>query len=177
MRHPLDGLFEAILPIPSDQTFAAQLRPCVVLAWREPTGGTMNTTTTTRTADVYPSLTPYIAVVDASRALDWYQEVFPAERRGGLIVDPDGKIGHAELAIGDSVLMLAEDRRGDPWTPGSWRYSIFVRVPDADATLARAIAEGAHLERPVRDEPYGRTGVIVDPFGHRWIVSTAMTVS
>jgi uncharacterized glyoxalase superfamily protein PhnB len=132
------------------------------------------TNTPSRTADAYPSLTPYIGVVDASRALDWYQEVFAAERRGDPIVDADGKIGHAELAIGDAVLMLGEDRKGDPWTPGSWPYSIFLRVPDADSTVRRAVAEGAHLERPVRDEPYGRTGVIVDPFGHRWIVSKAM---
>ena len=132
---------------------------------------------TSRTADVYPSLTPYIAVVDASRAIDWYQEVFAAERRGDFVVDPDGQIGHAELAIGDAVLMLSEDRAGDPWTDSSWRCSLFVRVPDADTTVGKAVAEGATLERPVRDEPYGRTGVIVDPFGHRWIVSTATAVA
>jgi uncharacterized glyoxalase superfamily protein PhnB len=110
--------------------------------------------------------------VGAARALEWYERVFAAERRGDFIVDPDGEIGHAELAIGDSVLMLGEDRRRDAYPPGSRRYSLFVRVPDADATVGRAVAEGAHLERPVSDEPYGRTGVVVDPFGHRWIVST-----
>jgi uncharacterized glyoxalase superfamily protein PhnB len=176
MRDPLDDLREPIAAIHPDPAFAAELRARIARALREPTGGGAMTTTT-RTADVYPSLTPYIAVVDASRALDWYAEVFAAERRGDFIVDPDGQIGHAELAIGDAVLMLGEDRGRDPWTPGSSRYSIFVRVPDADATVARAVAEGAHLERPVRDEPYGRTGVVVDPFGHRWIVSTAVAAA
>jgi uncharacterized glyoxalase superfamily protein PhnB len=135
MRDPLDDLREPIVPIHPDPAFAAELRARIA---RE-----------LRTADAYPSLTPYIGVVDASRALDWYQEVFAAERRGDPIVDADGKIGHAELAIGDAVLMLGEDRKRDPWTPGSWPYSIFLRVPDADS-------------------------VIVDPFGHRWIVSKAM---
>src|SRR5215831_14927161 len=99
-------------------------------------GGNM-AMTTSRTADVYSSLTPYIAVVDASRAIDWYQEVFAAERRGDFVVDPDGQIGHAELAIGDAVLMLSEDRAGDPWTDSSWRCSLFVRVPDADTTVGK----------------------------------------
>jgi len=171
MRDPLDDLRQAIVPIHPDPAFAADLRARIVRELRGPAGGAMTTTTITRT-DVYPSLTPYIAVVGASRALEWYERVFAAERRGDFIVDPDGEIGHAELAIGDSVLMLGEDRRRDAYLPGSWRYSLFVRVPDADGTVARAVAEGAELERPVRDEPYGRTGVVVDPFGHRWIVST-----
>jgi uncharacterized glyoxalase superfamily protein PhnB len=178
MPDPLEGLREPVVPIHPDPEFAADLRARIVRALRGPTGGAaMPTTTTTRTAGVYPSLTPYIAVVDAGRALDWYVAVFAAERRGDFIVDPDGKIGHAELAIGDAVLMLGEDRRRDPYVAGSWRYSIFVRVPDADATVGRAVAEGARLERPVNDEPYGRTGVVVDPFGHRWIVSTAMAAA
>jgi uncharacterized glyoxalase superfamily protein PhnB len=172
MRDPLDDLREPVVPIDPDPAFAAELRARVVRALRGPGGGAMTTTTTART-DLYPSLTPYIAVVDAARALDWYVTVFAAERRGDFIVDPDGRIGHAELAVGDAVLMLGEDRRRDPYVAGSWRYSLFVRVPDADATVARAVDHGARLERPVSDEPYGRTGVVVDPFGHRWIVSTA----
>jgi uncharacterized glyoxalase superfamily protein PhnB len=176
MRDPLDDLREPVVPIHPDPAFAAELRARIVRELRGPTGGGAMATTIART-DVYPSLTPYIAVVDAARALDWYQHVFGAERRGDFIVDPDGQIGHAELAIGDAVLMLGEDRRREPLAPGSWRHSLFVRVPDADATVARAVAEGASLERPVGDEPYGRTGVVVDPFGHRWIVSTAMSVA
>jgi uncharacterized glyoxalase superfamily protein PhnB len=172
MRDPLDDLREPIAPMDPDPTFAADLRARIVRELHGRRGGIM-TTTVTRT-DVYPSLSPYIAAVDAWRALDWYERVFAAERRGDFIVDAEGRIGHAELAIGDSLLMLGEDRRGDPYTPGSWRYSLFVRVPDADETVARAVAEGAGLERSVRDEPYGRTGVVVDPFGHRWIVSTAV---
>src|SRR5437660_7348807 len=105
----------------------------------------------------YRTLTPYIAVVDTPRALDWYDEVFAARRSGDFVVDPDGKIGHAELEIGDATLMLGEDRHPGAKAPGS---SIFILVPDADATVRLAVTRGAELERPVADEPYGRTGVV-----------------
>jgi predicted enzyme related to lactoylglutathione lyase len=164
MPDPLDGLREPIVPTDPDPAFAAELRARIVRALRGPTGGGSMTTTSSR----YRRLTPYIAVVDTPRALDWYEEVFAARRGGDLVVDPDGRIGHAEVEIGDSVLMLGEDREPGSKAPGS---SIFIQVPDADATVALAVARGARLERPVVDEPYGRTGVIVDPFGQRWIVS------
>lgn len=120
-----------------------------------------------------PAVTPYLGVRDARRALDWYVDVFAARHRGDPHVLPDGTIGHAELAIGDAVLMLAEHPdvgAPDPSSPGG--FQVFVQVPDADATVDRAVAAGAELVRPTSQESYGRSGVIVDPFGHRWMVLT-----
>ncbi len=153
MRDPLDDLREPVVPVHPDPTFAAELRRRVERALRGREGGTVTTTTTT--PGRYRTLTPYIAVVDAPRALEWYEEVFAARRSGDHVVDPDGRIGHAELEIGDTVLMLGEDRGQDSWTPGSSRHSIFVLVPDPDATVARGVAGGARLERPVSTSPTG----------------------
>lgn len=122
-----------------------------------------------------PAIAPYIGVHDARRAIDWYVEVFDAERRGEPYVNPDGSIGHAELGIGDAVLMLAEygpDPAAAGQTPTGPAHTLFVTVPDARSTVDHAVSVGATLERPVADESYGRTGVIVDPFGHRWMVNT-----
>ena len=120
-----------------------------------------------------PALTPYLLVDDARRALDWYVRVFEAERRGEPYVMTDGTIGHAELGIGDAVLMLADGAGSSRPARVLPAHSIFVTVPDADATVARAVTEGADLERPVTEEGYGRTGVINDPFGHRWLINAA----
>jgi len=121
-----------------------------------------------------PAIAPYIGVSDARRALDWYVDVFDAERRGEPYVNPDGSIGHAELGIGDAVLMLAEygpePAAGQPSAGPA--HSLFVTVSDADRTVDHAVSVGATLERAVADEAYGRTGVIIDPFGHRWMVCT-----
>lgn len=122
-----------------------------------------------------PTIQPYLGVRDARQALDWYVEVFGATRRGDPYVMPDGHIGHAELRIGDAVLMLAEYGPG-PAQAGELRtgpaHSLFVSVPNVDDTVRRAVAAGAELERAPSDEPHGRTGVVVDPFGHRWMVNT-----
>ena len=90
-----------------------------------------------------PAVTPYIGVADARRALDWYVEVFNAERRGDPYVMPDGSIGHAELGIGDAVLMIAEgypEEGATVPTPGEGTsVSLFVQVRDVDATVSRAV--------------------------------------
>jgi uncharacterized glyoxalase superfamily protein PhnB len=164
---PFDALREPLARIDPRPAFAANLRARLTRALSGAQGGAMTMTTTT-SATHYPTLTPGFTVEDTRRALDWYVEAFGAERRGEPIVDPDGGIGHAELAIGDSVLMVSDGPRGR----GDASHSIFLRVPDADAAVAAAVGLGAELERPVVDEPYGRTGVVIDPFGHRWIVST-----
>ena len=124
-----------------------------------------------------PSLAPYLAVADARSALDWYARVFAAEPRSEPFVMEDGRIGHAELAIGDSVLMLADEYpelglRG-PKAHGGVSVSLAVRVPDVDATVERALALGAELVYPVSDQDYGRRGAITDPYGHRWLISAA----
>jgi len=126
-----------------------------------------------------PTLTPYITVGDARRALDWYTTVFGARRRGEPYVMPDGSIGHAELAIGDAVLMLSEDSdqvpvrspRTDPGPDRTFSHSLHVQVDDVDRTVDEARRRGAEVEREPGDQPYGRVAVIVDPFGHRWMLN------
>ena len=124
-----------------------------------------------------PTLTPYIVVSDARRALDWYVEVFGAQRRGEPHVNADGTIGHAELGLGDAVLMFAE--ASDLWpdvpvrapdSPATFSHTLHLQVNDVDGTTERARRSGAAVEREPADQPYGRASVIVDPFGHRWIL-------
>jgi uncharacterized glyoxalase superfamily protein PhnB len=195
MTDPLDVLRAPVDPVDPDPAFAASLRARLQHAVLDPRGATMSATndtteatrteatrteppTTTDPAELAwgPALTPYIAVSDGRRALDWYVQVFDAQRRGEPYVMPDGSIGHAELGIGDAVLMLAagypEEGVVAPTAGGAVNQSIFATVPDADTTVRRAVDLGAELVRPVADESYGRTGVIRDPFGHRWMVNT-----
>ncbi len=126
--------------------------------------------------DGYPRLTPYLIVDDASAAIDFYTSVLGATERmrmGG----PDGKVGHAELGIGDSVVMLADenpemDARG-PRTVGGTPVSLHVYVEDADKVFERAIEAGAKGLRPVEARFYGdRLGSFEDPYGHHWHVAT-----
>jgi len=124
-----------------------------------------------------PTLTPYIVVSDARRAMDWYVEVFGAQRRGELHVNADGTIGHAEVGLGDAVLMFAE--ASDLWpdvpvrapdSPTTFSHTLHLEVGDVDASTERARRSGAVVEREPADQPYGRASVIVDPFGHRWLL-------
>ena len=122
-----------------------------------------------------PTLTPYLIVDNGPAALRWYAEVLDGHRRGEPYLGPDGKIGHAELAIGNSVSMLAEEGPQSPPSPktlGGTCMRVHVQVADADRTVARAVAADARLVRPVRQEPYGAVGVFDDPFGHSWLVNT-----
>jgi len=126
--------------------------------------------------DGYPRVTPYLIVEGAAEAIDFYRSVFGAEERFRLPA-PEGRVGHAELAIGNSVIMLADqapemDAR-DPNTVGGTPVSLHVYVEDSDAVFARAIEAGARELRPVEDRFYGdRSGAFEDPFGHRWDVAT-----
>ena len=124
-----------------------------------------------------PTLTPYIVVSDAWRAMDWYVEVFGAQRRGELHVNADGTIGHAEVGIGDAVLMFAEASGlwpdvpvRAPDYPATFSHTLHLEVDDVDASTERARRRGAAAEREPADQPYGRGSVIVDPFGHRWML-------
>ncbi len=123
------------------------------------------------------ALTPYIVVSDARRALDWYGTVFGAQRRGRLYVNADDTIGHAEITIGHAVLMLSE--ASDLWpnvpvrapeNPATFSHTLHLEVDDVDASTERARSNGAAVEREPVDQPYGRGAVIVDPFGHRWML-------
>ena len=126
--------------------------------------------------DGYRNVTPYLIVADGAGAIAFYQQAFAASLR--LRLDrPDGKIGHAELVIGDSVIMLADEypplaARG-PAAYGGSPVGLHLYVEDADAVTARAVAAGARLVHPVEDKFYGdRLAEIEDPFGHRWYIST-----
>jgi uncharacterized glyoxalase superfamily protein PhnB len=124
-----------------------------------------------------PSLTPYIMVADARRAIDWYVEILGARRRGELYVNPDDTIGHAELSLGNAVLKLSEPSAlwpdvpvSAPQNPTTFSHTLHLDVADVDATTERARQAGAAVEREPADQPYGRAAVIVDPFGHRWML-------
>jgi PhnB protein len=124
----------------------------------------------------YHSVTPYLVADGAAAALAFYERVFGA-RLLMRLDGPGGKIGHAEIQIGTSRLMLADEHpemgiRG-PRSIGGSPVSLVLYVPDVDAVVAAAVAAGAKLQRPVEDKFYGdRMGSIEDPFGHVWHVST-----
>lgn len=126
--------------------------------------------------DDYPRVTPYLIIDGASAAIDFYSSVLGATERLRM-AGPDGKVGHAELGIGDSVIMLADehldmDVRG-PQTVGGTPVTLHVYVEDADSVFERAVQAGAKALRPVEDKFYGdRSGQFEDPFGHRWDVAT-----
>lgn len=126
--------------------------------------------------DGYPRLIPYLCVDDAAAAIDFLVKVFGATERMRVPM-PDGHIGHAEVTIGDGLIMLSDEYPEmnvvGPKTIGGTAVTIMVYVEDADATFAKAVAAGAAAERPVETHFYGdRSGMFVDPFGHRWNVST-----
>jgi predicted enzyme related to lactoylglutathione lyase len=182
MTDPFEALRDSVAPVDPDPRFAARLRARLERALLAPEGVTMTTTTpaadttTTAAADLpLHNLTPYITVDDARGALDWYVRALGARRRGEPIVMDDDRVGHAELAFGDSVLMFADEfpeiRLRGPKARGGVSHSMRLEVADVDGTVERAVELGAELERPVADHPYGRNGVIIDPFGHRWMVA------
>ena len=126
--------------------------------------------------DGYPRVTPYLAVDGAEAAIAFYTDVLGAQERMRM-PGPEGTIGHAELTLGDSLIMLADEFpdmgvRG-PKAIGGTPVTISVYVEDADATFDAAVAAGATSVRPVEDQFYGdRSGQFDDPFGHRWSVAT-----
>jgi PhnB protein len=124
----------------------------------------------------YHTATPYLIVDDAARALEFYRKAFGAAERMRFAA-PGGKIGHAEITIGDSAIMLADEHpemgyRG-PRAIGGSPVSIHLYVENVDEVFPRALAAGATALRPVADQFYGdRSGTLRDPFGHVWNVAT-----
>ena len=124
----------------------------------------------------YHSLTPYLIVNDAAGAIAFYKEAFDASEVMRMPA-PGGRVGHAELKIGDSRIMLADEfpdmgARG-PKAFGGTPVSLHLYVEDVDAVMKRALAAGAKEVRPVKDQFYGdRMGSVTDPFGHAWHIST-----
>jgi uncharacterized glyoxalase superfamily protein PhnB len=117
---------------------------------------------------------PYLRVRDAARALEFYKRAFGA-RELFRLTEPSGRIGHAEIKIGGTTLMLADEYPEmnivGPQTLGGTSFSIHLHVDDADAWIERAIAAGATMLRPAADAFYGeRSGSVRDPFGHEWLL-------
>jgi len=128
----------------------------------------------------YPRITPYLIVADADAAIRFYTEVFGATERmrmGGGPDQQEEKVGHAELQIGDGLIMLADEFPDlgilGPVSVGGTPVTISLYVDDVDATVDAAVSAGATLVRPVETMFYGdRTGQIIDPWGHRWSLLT-----
>jgi PhnB protein len=124
----------------------------------------------------YPRVSPYLIVAGASAAIDFYVQVLGAQERMRM-EGPDGTIGHAELTLGDSVVMLADehapvDAHG-PRSIGGTPVFLHTYVEDVDAVFDRAVEAGAKALRPVEDKFYGdRSGEFEDPFGHRWSIAS-----
>ena len=124
----------------------------------------------------YPQVTPYLHVNGANAAIDFYGKVLGATERFRMD-GPEGTIGHAELQLGDSIIMVSDefpdrDVRG-PRSVGGTPVTISVYVEDVDSVFEAAVAEGATELRPVENQFYGdRTGQFEDPFGHRWSIAT-----
>jgi uncharacterized glyoxalase superfamily protein PhnB len=189
MTDPFEALREPVRPAEPDPGFAARLRQRLTREVLTFPGGTMSQPTVEPRAETRPAaqaghepartptLTPYIIVSDARRAMDWYVQVLGARRRGEPVVNADGTIGHAELGLGDAVLMLAEPSGLWPDVPvrapgsaATFSHTLHLQVDDVDAITERARLGGAAVERRPADQFYGRGAVIVDPFGHRWML-------
>lgn len=122
----------------------------------------------------YHTVTAYLIIDGAARAIEFYKKAFNAEELFRFPM-PDGKLGHAEIRIGDSIVMLADAMEGfrDPQAIGDTPVSFMVYVTDVDKTFAQAIAAGGKELRPVQNQFYGdRTGTLADPFGHVWSIGT-----
>jgi PhnB protein len=126
--------------------------------------------------DKYHSITPYLIIKGAATAIDFYTQAFGAVELFRM-PQPDGRIGHAELKIGDSVIMLADEypemQIVGPKTLGNSSVGILLYVDDADAVFGKALSLGATVNKPLADQFYGdRSGTVVDPFGHKWTIAT-----
>ncbi len=124
----------------------------------------------------YHSVTPSLALDDATAAIEFYKQAFGATERMRMAA-PDGRIGHAELEIGDSLVMLSDTFEQSsvrsPRELGGTTSSVFLYVEDVDAVVERAVEAGATVTMPVEDMFWGdRFGSIQDPFGHSWAIAT-----
>jgi PhnB protein len=123
----------------------------------------------------YHSVTPYLIISGAAKAIDFYAKALGATEV--MRLDHGGKIGHAEVKIGDSHIMLADEfpemGARSPQSLGGTPVGICLYVPNVDELFKRAVDAGAKVERPVQDQFYGdRSGTIIDPFGHKWTIAT-----
>jgi PhnB protein len=126
--------------------------------------------------DDYRSITPYLIVKGAAKAMDFYQKAFGAKEIMRFD-QPDGRIGHAEMQIGEARFMLADEfpemKILSPKTLGGSGIGLLLYVEDVDGMFNRAIAAGAIVDRPLQNQFYGdRNGTVVDPSGHQWTIAT-----
>jgi uncharacterized glyoxalase superfamily protein PhnB len=122
------------------------------------------------------TLTPFLTVRDAVRAIEFYKQAFGAQERG-IMKGPDGKVMHAELKIGDSIIMLSDEFPDygalSPLSNGGAGMGLHIYVDGVDAAFDRAVKAGAQVEMPVTDQFWGdRYGKLKDPFGHKWSIAT-----
>jgi PhnB protein len=124
----------------------------------------------------YHTATPYLVVDNALAAIDFYKKAFGAQVVTRMDA-PNGKIAHAELKIGDSMIMLSDEMPGAglraPKSLGGTAVGVMLYVPDVDALYKQATSAGARTEMPVSDQFWGdRYGKLIDPFGHSWAIAT-----
>lgn len=183
---PLTVLAGGELPVQPDPAFAARLRARLEAAVTLPKGVVMSGTDTAiaelnspaAPVDVpRPAALPYLAVADARAALAWYADALGAVVVGEPIVMDDGRIGHAELALAGGTLYLADefpDLGLKAPAPQAVSVSLMLAVPDADVALERARQHGAQVQREPYDAHGSRTAVVIDPFGHRWMLTAPL---
>ena len=126
--------------------------------------------------DGYHTLTPFLTVRDAERAIEFYKQAFGAKERG-VMKGPDGKVMHAEIMIGDSIIMLSDEfpefGAVSPQSIGGSAMGLHIYLDGVDAALERAVKAGAQVEMPVMEQFWGdRYGKLKDPFGHKWSIAT-----
>jgi uncharacterized glyoxalase superfamily protein PhnB len=124
----------------------------------------------------YHTITPFMTVRDAARAIEFYKQAFGAKERG-VMKGPEGKVMHAELVIGDSIIMLADEFPEfgslSPQSTGGSGTGLHIYIEDVDSAFDRAVKAGATVEMPVADMFWGdRYGKLRDPFGHKWSIGT-----
>jgi len=185
---PLTVLHGDELPVAPDPAFAARLRARLESAVSLPkqTQGVVMSGTDTAIAELNepavatprPAALPYLSVGNAREAIAWYVDTFGASLIGDMYEMDDGRIGHAELAIGDGVLYLADEYPElglKAPSPQATSVSLMLPVPDTDAVLERARERGAQVQREPYENYGSRSATVVDPFGHRWMLTGPVT--
>ena len=175
-ERPFRSLTRPTEPVAPDPAFAAALRERLRRALLTETPSQQSPAPVRAPGGpAVSTLIPYLTVRDARSALAWYADAFGASTVGDVFVMDDDRIGHAELEVAGATLYLADEYPELGLTgPEQGRVSVTLHlsVPDADRAVARAESVGATVERAPADAPYGRTGVVIDPYGHRWMLQT-----
>lgn len=164
-------VYEKVSPQGHEQTLLADVQQLQESERRRSMANTVNPI-----PEGYHSVTPYLIIKNAADAIDFYKSAFGAIELFRM-PQPDGKIGHAEIKIGDSPIMLADEfpemKYVSPQTLGGSPVSLMIYVEDVDTVFKRAIDAGASEQKPVQDQFYGdRSGSLTDPFGHVWHIAT-----